>query len=54
MPETTRCGRCFIPIEGEQGCAASGIRRYDGNFDRFRQVARRSGPDERERTSGSG
>ncbi len=32
----------------------SAIRRYDGNFDRFREVARRPGPYERDRRFGSG
>ena len=50
------CASCAVGSACEhQGVRrTSAIRRYDGNFDRFRQVARRSGPYERERTSRSG
>ncbi len=50
------CASCSVGSACEhQGVRrGSAIRRYDGNFDRFREVARRSGPYERERTSGAG
>ena len=50
------CASCAVGSACEHQGVRRGdaIRRYDGNFDRFRQVVRHSGPYERERTTGSG
>ena len=50
------CGICSVGSACEQQGVhrSDSVRRYDGNFDRFRAVARRSGPYERERASGAG
>ena len=50
------CASCSVGSACEhQGVRRGGaIRRFDGNFDRFREVARRSGPYERERNSRAG
>jgi len=48
------CASCSVGSACEHQGVRRGanIRRYDGNFDRFREAARRSGPYERERNSG--
>lgn len=50
------CASCSVGSACEHQGVRRGdsVRRYDGNFDRFRAVARRSGPYERERASGAG